>query len=86
MLANRGQGAVEAIQTELDTGDMVAGFTIPDAKLAADLGGSPEARLLARDLKRFLNDRTWSKPEGARPQDAPPGSPIGMEWGCGFPW
>ena len=26
------------------------------------------------------------KPEGARPQDAPPGSPIGSERGCGFPW
>lgn len=56
------------------------------ARLADDLGGTPDARLLARDLKRFLEDRTWDGPQGARPHDAPPGSPIGSDRGCGFAW
>jgi len=44
---------LEAVQTELDTGDMVAGFTIPDASLAAEIDVDQEKRTGRNVLARL---------------------------------
>jgi hypothetical protein len=50
--------------------------------------GGDHAEMLARDIGRYFEDRSWQRPKGWRPADAPPGSPIGSpDWadqGCGF--